>query len=144
MNTQERQVEILKSLLNSDKPLSASFFAKKFNVSRQIIVGDVALLRAKGECIIATARGYIIENKKEDKKFLGIIVTKHDNSMLYDELYTIVSYGGKILDVIIDHETYGEIKCQLNISTIDDVKIFTNTLVNSSAKPLSMLSNGIH
>ena len=59
-----RRKEILHTLANEEKPVSASKFASRFQVSRQIIVGDIALLRASGATIIATARGYVLETNE--------------------------------------------------------------------------------
>ena len=43
-------------LSRADAPMSATTIAGLFSVSRQIIVGDIALLRAGGVQILATAR----------------------------------------------------------------------------------------
>ena len=48
MNAAERRGRILEYLRSSDGPLAAAALAQKLSVSRQIIVGDVALLRAGG------------------------------------------------------------------------------------------------
>ena len=48
MDGEIRRREIVKRLRETEKPISATRFAKAFDVSRQIIVGDVALLRATG------------------------------------------------------------------------------------------------
>ena len=55
----KRREEIRRLLLESgDRVLSAGELAARFDVSRQIIVGDIAILRAGGEEILSTARGY--------------------------------------------------------------------------------------
>ena len=51
----------MNALKQTDRPISASKLAKELSVSRQIIVGDVALLRASGEKVLATPRGYVID-----------------------------------------------------------------------------------
>ena len=48
----DRKEKIIKTIKKSDKPISASKLAAQFGVSRQIIVGDVALFRASGYDII--------------------------------------------------------------------------------------------
>ena len=60
MTAEQRRQEILTLLEQTDTPLSAAALAHRFSVSRQIVVGDVALLRAQGREIVATARGYVI------------------------------------------------------------------------------------
>lgn len=57
MDASRRRVRILDYLRAAKAPVSATALAKKLSVSRQIIVGDVALLRAAGEAVTATPRG---------------------------------------------------------------------------------------
>ena len=57
MKAEERRRAIAKTL-TAEHPVSATALAGQFSVSRQIIVGDIALLRAAGLDIVATPRGY--------------------------------------------------------------------------------------
>ena len=57
MRAGERRQAILDYLRHSSRPVSAGFLAERFSVSRQAVVGDVALLRAAGADISATPRG---------------------------------------------------------------------------------------
>jgi transcriptional regulator of NAD metabolism len=128
--TKRRQL-ILEQLAQSTQPISASRFAKEFGVSRQIIVGDIALLRAAGEEIIATARGYKrekINHAKESK-----IAVQHNEEQTQEELETIV-----------EHELYGELVGQLQISSQQDVEIFMKNYKKTNASLLSKLTGGIH
>ncbi|WP_207871679.1 hypothetical protein DOK78_000072 [Enterococcus sp. DIV2402] len=139
--TKRRQL-ILEQLAQSTQPISASRFAKEFGVSRQIIVGDIALLRAAGEEIIATARGYKrekINHAKESK-----IAVQHNEEQTQEELETIVALGGEVLDVIVEHELYGELVGQLQISSQQDVEIFMKNYKKTNASLLSKLTSGIH
>ncbi len=137
----ERRQQILNIINKTDKPISASTLAGKFGVSRQIVVGDIALLRAEGHTIIATPRGYIIENKEGLKETIAV---KHLQSDMEDELNTIVDLGGEIIDVIVEHSVYGEIKGNLHLSSRYDVSVFIEKVKTSKAKPLSTLTDGIH
>ncbi len=139
--TQRRQ-QILKQLAQSDKPISASRFAQEFSVSRQVIVGDIALLRAAGEEIIATARGY--KRQKDFKGQLSKLAVWHDAGQTREELETIVALGGEILDVIVEHELYGELVGGLHISSLSDVDAFMQKYEASNAALLSQLTNGVH
>ena len=65
MNAQSRRNAIMEVLKAEEKPVSASTLAKQFNVSRQIIVGDIALLRAGGADISATPKGYVLARERE-------------------------------------------------------------------------------
>ena len=60
MNGTQRRAAIEELLRHAEGPLSGSALAKQLGVSRQIIVGDVALLRAAGLDIAATPRGYVL------------------------------------------------------------------------------------
>lgn len=143
MNSTQRRDEILNIIRQSTKPCSATSLANKVKVSRQIVVGDVALLRASGKHIIATPRGYILENKEFDGIVRTIAVT-HQEDEVKEELYTIVDQGGTIIDVIVEHPLYGQLSGQLHISSRFDVDQFVTHLQREHVKPLSDLTNGLH
>ena len=102
-----RRKEILHTLANEEKPVSASKFASRFQVSRQIIVGDIALLRASGAAIIATARGYVLETNETQNGLVSKIAVQHGREQTEEELRLIVEAGGEVLDVIVEHPLYG-------------------------------------
>ena len=64
MNASQRRAHILDYLRAAQAPLSATALAQRLSVSRQIIVGDVALLRASGEGVTATPRGYVLDRPR--------------------------------------------------------------------------------
>ena len=138
----DRKKIIIEEMKKSDKPISASRLAKLCGVSRQIIVGDVALLRASGQNIIATPRGYVLDEKVQG--FQQVIAVKHGQDALGDELYTIVDLGGSIIDVIVDHPIYGQLTGKLHISSRYDVDQFLKKVEKGNAKPLSQLTDGLH
>lgn len=138
----ERRVKILTALQDTDKPISASAFAKEFGVSRQIVVGDVALLRASGAEVIATARGYLIEGIGEKK--VSKIAVQHTRQETELELQTIVENGGEIIDVVVEHPLYGELTGQLHIETQAEVAEFIAEYEKANASLLSELTAGIH
>ncbi|MBP1045945.1 transcription repressor NadR [Enterococcus sp. BWM-S5] len=143
MDGAQRRSEILSVLEVAEAPVSAGKLAGKFVVSRQIIVGDVALLRAAGHEIVATARGYLLE-RKEPTDFIRKIACQHQPNQTEDELSCIVALGGEILDVIVEHPIYGELTGNLRIRTQEDVKRFINSYKKSNASLLSELTGGIH
>ena len=63
MTSSQRREQIKQVLSQAAGPISASTLAARFQVSRQIIVGDIALLRAADVDISATPRGYILQGK---------------------------------------------------------------------------------
>ena len=146
MKATERRNEILNILKDASSPISASALANQLSVSRQVIVGDIALHRASGVKIAATPRGYIIEDESSDAfPFTGLVATKHSADQTRDELYTIVDYGGYVIDVMIEHPIYGQIVGPLDIASRHDADLFADSLnSNNDAKPLSTLTGGVH
>ncbi|MBO0451647.1 MULTISPECIES: transcription repressor NadR [Enterococcus] len=139
---ERRKAEILAALQQAEKPISATSFAKEFGVSRQIVVGDVALLRAAGEDIIATARGYLLE--RESEKLFSKIAVQHAPEQTEEELRTIIEHGGEVVDVIVEHPLYGELVGGLHLATEQDVDRFIKEANGSRVTLLSELTGGIH
>lgn len=144
MDSVDRREAILSDIVNSNKPLTGGMLAGKYNVTRQVIVQDIAILRAAGHEIIATPQGYIIPKYNDSKTVSRIIASKHDVEGIEDELITIVEHGGSVLNVIIYHPLYGEFKGQLMISSIQDVHNFIRRMNKEGAEPLSSLTEGVH
>lgn len=144
MDGVNRRELILSKLELAEKPISASRFAEKFKVSRQIIVGDVALLRASGYEIVATARGYVMEKEREKQGILRKIACQHIPEQTEEELMTILSFGGEVIDVIVEHPIYGELTGGLHVSTEKEAKDFLKNYEKSQASLLSELTAGVH
>ena len=142
MKSGDRKAKVLELIQQSKRPLSASALAAQLHVSRQIIVGDVALLRASGIQIIATPRGYVMEPKEQG--VLCTVAVMHDYSRLAQELYTIVDQGAIVLDVIVEHAVYGQLSGKLHIASRYDVEQFMERIQGDEAKPLSSLTSGLH
>ena len=140
MTAEERRAAILKQLNEASQPVSATVLAKSFGVSRQIIVGDVALLRAAGKDIAATPRGYTLT--QEGTGLLRQIACCHTNLELETELNIIVDHGCTVLDVIVEHPVYGQLTGTLHLRSRYDVQQFLSQAAGAS--PLSQLTKGIH
>ena len=138
----QNYLELIYELSLDGKKARVSDIAKQLGVSRQIIVGDVALIRASGTHIIATPRGYVLDDNKEDT--LYTIAVHHQKKDLIDELYTIVDLGGYIIDVIVEHPIYGQLCGKLHLSSRYDVDQFIKKVNINDAKPLSELTDGLH
>ncbi len=136
----DRKAEIIEEIQKSDAPLSASALAKKLHVSRQIIVGDIALIRASGTQILATPRGYVWEQPQEGMK--RKIVVSHARERMQEELYAIVDQGAEVIDVIVEHPTYGQLVASLQLSSRYDVDQFIAKIKGN--EPLSQLTHGVH
>ena len=146
MQTEDRRNKIY-SLLEASYPktVTAAFMAKQFNVSRQIIVGDISVLKASGKNIISTARGYVaMRHPYEVYDYVGTLSCKHDNSLLAEELYSIVELGGIVIDVIILHDLYGKISCRLDLSSKYDVEKFLENSSLCESGLLCSLTDGQH
>ena len=144
MGSNKRREEILKVIQRSSKPLKGSYLAELFGVSRQVIVQDIAILRAGGAEIIATPNGYITPPNLDSRKYRRIIACKHSREDTEDELMTIVDLGGTVIDVIVEHEIYGEFKGELMIASPADVRNFVRKVEKQGAKLLSSLKEGVH
>jgi transcriptional regulator of NAD metabolism len=145
METQQRRKHVLKLIEEAENPVSATQIAKETGVSRQAIVGDIALLRAEGANIVATARGYTMIHPNENVLFHGRIVSIHHTlEETLEELMTIVTMGGSVLDVIVDHAYYGELIGSLNLSTEADVKDFMEHQATLPNGLLSEITGGVH
>lgn len=144
MSSKDRQKKILQMLEESKQPVSASALAEKLQVSRQIIVGDVALLRAKGIDILATPKGYIISSHMIKEGMIFKVACQHRDENVEQELYTIVDNGGTLVDVIVEHPVYGQLLGQLNIASRYDADEFLNKVKSEKASLLSRLTDGVH
>ena len=143
MNAKERRETILDILIKTTNPISGSHLSKTLEVSRQVIVGDIALLRASGIDIISTPKGYLI-NEVLNNHIIKTIACKHSKHCIEDELNLIVDEGATILNVIVEHSVYGQLTGDLHISSRRDVKEFIKKLQNDTVNPLSQLTDGIH
>ncbi|MBD5133894.1 MAG: transcription repressor NadR [Clostridiales bacterium] len=142
MNTSERRGHILEYLKRADRPMSATTLAQKLAVSRQIIVGDVALLRAAGEGIIATPRGYVLERPRAG--VVGTVACLHRGEDMERELTLMVDQGCTVEDVIVEHPVYGQLTGPLELSSRHDIAEFMRKVEENVARPLSVLTDGIH
>lgn len=140
MTSSQRRSEILCRLQTADAPLSATALAAGLGVSRQIIVGDVALLRAGGAEIQATPRGYVLA--AEPGGLTAVLACVHDGAHMERELTLMVDYGAEVLDVMVEHPVYGQLTGQLRLRSRYDVERFLEKA--EGAAPLSALTDGIH
>ncbi|OON98093.1 MAG: hypothetical protein ATN36_01490 [Epulopiscium sp. Nele67-Bin005] len=136
--------ELIITLLNeADGAISGGNLAKKLNVSRQIIVGDIALLRASGLPIVSTPKGYIFFSEPTNY-ITRAIVCKHTENEIEDELNCFVDEGIIVTSVSVEHGVYGHLNGDLHISSRRDVKDFIKNLQESKTAPLATLTDGIH
>ena len=143
MTGEKRRTLIIDKLENSRTPVSANSLAEEFGVTRQIIVADIALLRAAGKAIRAEHKGYVLD-KADASAMVKKIAVKHSKDSVGDEFYAVVDNGGKVLDVIVEHSVYGKISAELNIASRYDADKFVEKINQTGANPLSLLTHGFH
>ncbi|WP_188206095.1 transcription repressor NadR [Alkalibacillus aidingensis] len=142
---EERRQQILQMLTEAKQAISGKELANQFSVSRQVIVGDVALLKAKNNPIISTSQGYVFMNESEQgQRYERKIVCKHNRQETMEELNILVDHGVFVEDVIVDHPIYGEFTALLHIANRVDVKRFIEQLEQSQATLLLELTGGVH
>lgn len=145
MNSTQRREKLLDLIQESNQPIKGSQLAHILKVSRQVIVQDIALIRASGENVVATPQGYVIFNNREEKIKYKIECNNHEKvEDLYEELKIIVEFGGTVKNVIVIHPIYGEIEAELNISSLRDINKFIEKIKNDEFKQLSSLSKYNH
>ncbi len=144
MDTQARRQEILAYLQAAGGPVPGRALAERFGVSRQIIVQDISVLRAAGHPIMATARGYIWLPAREHARARMVVAVRHSPEQTQDELERLVDAGVTVIDVIVEHPIYGEVRGQLMHSSRSDVHAFMEQLRETGAHLLSELTEGVH
>lgn len=140
-----RRNKILEILHKEEQPISGTELASAMGVSRQVIVQDIALLRASDKNILSTNKGYIlfVEKASHNKRKRSFKV-KHEDAEILDELNTIVDFGGRILDVVVEHDIYGQIAVDLIINSRADADSFVKAVEKYQTRPLNNLTRGVH
>lgn len=142
---EKRRKLILSWLKESKEPITGSDLAKKTNVSRQVIVQDISLLKAQNEPIVATAKGYLyLHNPMDEPAYQWVIAVKHAPEDTRKELEILVDHGVTIRDVTVEHPIYGDLKGSLMISTRKEVEQFIKKVESEKATLLSELTGGVH
>ena len=141
MSGEKRREEILKLLKKSEEPISGRDLAKRFEVSRQVIVQDVALLRAKEHKITSTNKGYVLSEKDA---YTRVFKVNHSDEEASEELTLIVDLGGCVEDVFVYHKAYGLVKADLNIRSRRDVENFMSDIRSGKSSLLKNITSGYH
>lgn len=141
MNGQERREQIIKIIKESSHPVSGTALAKQLGVSRQVIVQDMALIRANGLEILSTHRGYVLQKNQHPSRVYKV---KHTGEQVEEELNLIVDLGGKIEDVFVYHKVHGVIRADLNIYSRRDVQTYLQNIASGISTQLLNLTAGFH
>ncbi|OCS94671.1 transcription repressor NadR [Caryophanon latum] len=142
---EQRRIMLLAHLKAASTPITGTALAKLANVSRQVVVNDMTLLKARNEPILATSQGYVyLQTEPADNLFERTIACHHTQEQTEEELLTIVDYGVTVQNVTVEHGVYGEITANIHVSNRHDVQQFLQKLRDSNASYLSALTNGTH
>ena len=145
MTGEQRRTAILQILKEHAGPLSGTALAKSLSVSRQIIVQDIALIRAENHSILSTNKGYIYRSDSSDTPLpKRVFYVKHTTQNVLDEFLIVLDLGGSILDVAVEHEIYGQIRVDLLIETAQDARDFVERLSCCHDNPLKVLTDDCH
>ena len=141
MTGTERRTKIIELIQNSEKPLSGTALAKQCDVSRQVIVQDIALIRASGYDIISTNRGYIIQEPLVRERVFKV---NHTDEQLEEELYSIIDLGGTVANVMVNHRVYGHMEAELRINSRRKVEAFMEDIRSGKSSPLKNITSNYH
>lgn len=144
MSGEARREKLLELISKTEKPLSGTELGKITGVSRQVVVQDIALLRSQGYEIVSTARGYMPLEELVEERCTRLVKVCHTEEEVELELQTIVDLGGSVLDVMVNHRTYGQVTAALNIKSRRDVQNFIKDLESSKSSLLSNVTSGYH
>ena len=138
----KRRAALLR-LLAGGGPIAGDVAARRFGVSRQAIVHDVAILRAEGAPIVATVRGYLLAPAAPASP-RAVVAVRHRPEDAETELTTLVDLGVRVLDVIVEHPVYGELRGELHLGSRRDIQAWVDATRESGVHLLSELTDGVH
>lgn len=141
MTGSERRTNIIEQIKSSTSPVSGKALADFFHVSRQVIVQDIALIRASGYDILSTNRGYILN---APLCYSRLFKVQHSDEALEHELNSIVDLGGTIVNVFVNHHVYGKIEADLNIRSRRQVLSFVADIKSGKSSPLKNITSNYH
>lgn len=139
--TGEERRKLIVELVRSNGPVSGKKLAEECGVSRQVIVQDMALIRAAGNDIISTNRGYIINGEVSCSRIVKVF---HTDDQIEDELCTVVDLGGRVINVMINHKVYGRLEAELNIFSRRNVSDFMEAIHTGKSSPLKKITSDYH
>ena len=145
MTGEVRRMKIRQMLLDARQPLTGTALAGALHVSRQVIVQDIALMRAEHLPILSTNKGYLLgPDAVRSSQPKRVFFVRHATDRVLEEFMTVIDLGGRILDVAVEHELYGPIRADLLIENRQDAQDFVDRLKNCRDNPLKVLTDDCH
>ena len=145
MTGEQRRTEIRQMLQQTQQPLTGTALARELHVSRQVIVQDIALMRAEHLPILSTNKGYLLRpDAAQASQPKRVFFVRHTTEQVMEEFMTVIDLGGRILDVSVEHELYGPIRADLLIENAQDAAEFIERLAACRDNPLKVLTDDCH
>lgn len=141
MTGTERRDKIIEKIRFSEAPVSGGALAEMCQVSRQVIVQDIALIRAAGYDILSTHRGYVLNAPHSVNRTFKV---RHTDEQMEEELCSIVDLGGYVVNVMVNHRVYGRMKAELGIRSRRNVMEFLEDIQNGKSSPLKNITSDYH
>ncbi|MDD5953521.1 MAG: transcription repressor NadR [Oscillospiraceae bacterium] len=141
MQGTQRREALLQLIGKAEKPISGTALSEQLGVSRQIVVQDIALLRAQGHSILSTNRGYRIVTPVRCSRVFKVC---HTDEQMAEELNAIVDLGAVVEDVFVHHKVYGKLDAKLQIASRRDVTLFLEGIHSGKSTPLKNITSGYH
>ena len=141
MTGSKRREELINTIKSSTSPISGKTLAQLYDVSRQVIVQDLAVIRASTPGILSTTKGYVIQ---QDSSCTREFKVRHSQDKAAEELNLIVDCGGHVKNISISHRVYGRVSAEMDIRSRQDVSEFIQALQNSHSTVLSNATSGYH
>lgn len=142
MTGTDRREFIVNEIKTSEKPVSGKKLAELCDVSRQVIVQDIALIRAAGHDVISTNRGYILKESKAEVS--RIFKVNHTDEESEQEMNAIVDLGGCVVNVMVNHKVYGRMEANLGVNSRKKVQDFMDDIRSGKSSPLLNITSGYH
>ncbi len=142
--SEERRRQLLDLLFDSRRPLAGSELGQRLGATRQTVVQDIALLRARGEPIVGTSRGYLLATSLSPSSHRALLPVRHRPEQTEEELSLLIDLGLRIVDVVVDHPVYGEIRGMLMLDSREDLREWQEGMREKRARLLSELTEGVH
>lgn len=145
MTGEQRRNEIRRMLQVAQQPMSGTALANELHVSRQVIVQDIALMRAEHLPILSTNKGYLLRPETARPSHpKRVFFVRHQTDRVLEEFMTVIDLGGRVLDVSVEHELYGPIRADLMIENAQDAADFVERLAACRDNPLKVLTDDCH
>lgn len=145
MDAAGRRAAILARMERAAEPVKGGELSREFSVSRQVIVQDIALLRAQGHPVLATPAGYMLPAAAPAPCARAVLCAHEGFERMREELYAVVDAGATVEDIVVTHPVYGEFRAMLMLSSRRQVDAFVENAAWQDAAPLSaLLTDGAH